>query len=129
MNSAHHDIISDLDAHLDLCQRMLRVVEMERDALRESDAPRLQNLQESKRDLLPQISASLDRIRQHRRAWQALNPAERSRRGDAPARMRQLQDLIMRIIVLDRENEQTLLRLDPSPRPPFGEPPAAPFRG
>jgi hypothetical protein len=39
-----------------------------------------------------------------------LDPAERQRYPEMPALMRACQDLIMKVIVLDRENEQTLLR-------------------
>ena len=46
----------------------------------------------------------------NRLKWQQLAPEERSRHGDIARLLRQNQDLTMKIIVLDRENEQHLLR-------------------
>ncbi len=42
--------------------------------------------------------------------WQQRNAQERAREFHLPALLRETQDLIMKIIVLDRENEQALLR-------------------
>ena len=43
-------------------------------------------------------------------AWLQLSPAERRRNTAVVALFRQNQDLIMKIVLLDRENEQALLR-------------------
>jgi len=60
--------------------------------------------------LLPQLDELLNKIRQHRIAWQKLSPAERGQHPEVVMLLQRNQDLIMKIIVLDRENEQTLLR-------------------
>ena len=60
--------------------------------------------------MLPRLNQSLNQIRQHRATWQKLNPADREQYPEVPGLLRQNQDLIMKIIVRDREYEQALLR-------------------
>lgn len=101
---------SDLRAHLALCGEILAVVELESHELRQSGAPRLDSVTGRKNNLLPKLTQSLDRIRQRRMQWQRLDARARGAVPEIPALLRQNQDLIMKIIVLDRENEQALLR-------------------
>jgi DNA-directed RNA polymerase subunit H (RpoH/RPB5) len=63
-----------------------------------------------KKNLLPRLNLSLDALRRHRVSWQKLGRNERARYPEIGMLLRQDQDLIMKIILLDRENEQTLLR-------------------
>ena len=100
----------DLRRHLALCQEVFSLVERENQSLREAgNGPELEMFQ-AKKDLLSRLNQSLNQIRQHRTTWQKLDPAERAQFPEVAALLRQNQDLIMKIIVLDRENEQVLLR-------------------
>ena len=110
MNPPAADITTLLRQHLDLCQEVLVVIEQEGQALRQEPVPPLAALQKTKKDLLPRLNESLDAIRRQRVQWQAASPAERARHTDAPALLQRTQDLVMKIIVLDRGNEQALLR-------------------
>ena len=110
MNPPATDITTLLRQHLDLCQEVLLVIEQEGQALRQDPVPPLAALQKTKKDLLPRLNESLDAIRRQRVPWQAASPAERARHPDAPALLQRTQDLVMKIIVLDRGNEQALLR-------------------
>ena len=110
MNPPPADITPLLRQHLDLCQEVLVVIEQEGQALRQEPVPPLAALQKTKKDLLPRLNESLDAIRRQRVQWQAASPAERARHPDAPALLQRTQDLVMKIIVLDRGNEQALLR-------------------
>jgi hypothetical protein len=65
---------------------------------------------QAKKSLLPRLNQSLERLREHRISWQKLMPDQRAKHPEVASLIRQNQDLIMKIIVLDRENEQTLLR-------------------
>ncbi len=49
-------------------------------------------------------------LRVHRAAWQQLRPEVRAQHQELTALLRSNQALVMKIIVLDRENEQALLR-------------------
>ncbi len=103
-------MVADLRGHLALCQEILTLVENENHALHHSETgPSFESYQ-AKKNLLPRLNQSLNQIRQHRATWQKLNPADREQYPEVPGLLRQNQDLIMKIIVLDRENEQALLR-------------------
>jgi hypothetical protein len=56
------------------------------------------------------LSEALDKIRVHRRHWQSMTASERAAQPEIGFLLRQAQDLIMRVVLLDRENEQGFLR-------------------
>lgn len=103
-------MVTDLQGHLALCQEILALVETESHVLHHSQTGLSFESYQAKKNLLPRLNQSLNQIRQHRATWQKLSPAERAQFPDVPGLLRQNQDLIMKIIVLDRENEQALLR-------------------
>ena len=104
------DIIDDLKKHLALCQELLLTVEREGQTLRRSDSPSLFEFYQLRKNLLPRLNQSLDSLRRHRVSWQKFSLDERARYPEIGMLLRQNQDLTMKIIVLDRENEQSLLR-------------------
>lgn len=103
-------MVADLQGHLTLCQDILKLVETESLTLHHTQTGLSFESYQAKKNLLPRLNQSLNQIRQHRATWQKLSPAERAQFPDVPGLLRQNQDLIMKIIVLDRENEQALLR-------------------
>lgn len=103
-------MVGDLRRHLALCQEVLSLVECENQSLRDAAKGPEFETHQAKKVLLLRLDQSLDQIRQHRTTWQKLGPAERAQCPEVAALLRQNQDLIMKIIVLDRENEQVLLR-------------------
>ncbi len=109
MNSSQ-SMEADLRGHLALCAEILALVEKESQTLNQSEGGLAFETYQAKKNLLPRLNQSLNQIRQHRATWQQLGPAERAQHPDVPGLLRQNQDLIMKIIVLDRENEQALLR-------------------
>jgi hypothetical protein len=115
------EMAQDLRAHLGLCEELLLMVERENQALRTSaDSPAAEFAQLRKR-LLPRLDGSLTRLRKHRMSWQRLDPAVRKQNPEVASLLRLNQDLIMKIIFLGRENEETLLRrglLPPGQLPP-----------
>jgi len=56
------------------------------------------------------LNQSLDTLRKHRVNWQKFSLDERARYPEIGMLLRQNQDVTMKIIMLDRENEQGLLR-------------------
>jgi len=108
--SSPQEIRDDLRKHFDLCQEVLAVVEKEGQTLRRSDNPSLYEFFQVKKTLLPRLNQSLDTLRKHRVQWQKFSLDERARHPDIGMLLRQNQDLTMKIILLDRENEQSLLR-------------------
>ena len=108
--TAHDSMLTDLRQHQVLCRELLTVAERESQLLRQGQPAGLRELYQTKKALLPNLSSSLEKVRQHRQRWQALTPVERGAQPEINFLVRQVQDLIMRVILLDRENEQGLLR-------------------
>jgi hypothetical protein len=104
------EIVQSLHEHFGVCQELLQATEQEGQALRLPGKPSLSEFYQRKKDLLPRFNQSLDRLREHRVDWQKLSLEERARRPEVGLLLRKNQDLTMKIIVLDRENEQALLR-------------------
>jgi len=99
----------DLRAHGALCEELLALAAAEREQSRAPDfAPGRHDGR--RKDLLPQLEQSLHRLRTHRSAWQGLSAPERARHPEIPRLIRTTQEVAMKVIVLDRENEQALLR-------------------
>ncbi|HEY3861335.1 MAG TPA: hypothetical protein VGO59_05550 [Verrucomicrobiae bacterium] len=109
MNSPH-DMLHSLNEHLTVCQQLLQATEQEGQALRQPGKPCLSEFYQRKKDLLPRFNQSLDGLRKHRVNWQKLSLDEKARWPEAGVLLRKNQDMTMKIIVLDRENEQALLR-------------------
>jgi hypothetical protein len=104
------EIRDELKARLALCQELLQGLEREGQVLRRADKPSLFEFHQLRKKLLPALSHSLETLRRHRMSWQQLSREERARYPEIAELLRQNQDLTMKIIVLDRENEQGLLR-------------------
>ena len=103
-------LLTDLRGHLALCEEVLGLAERESASLRAGDEARRFEFYSARQALLPRLNESVSRIKQQRLEWQRRSAAERSRQPEVVALLRQNQDLIMKILVLDRENEQQLLR-------------------
>ncbi len=111
MNSSFSSVADALRSHRDLCLDLLTLVEREAQGLRNAPEASLDpELVKAKKLLLPRFEASVDVIREHRLEWQKLNAAERAQHREVGALLRSNQDLIMKILLLDRENEQNMLR-------------------
>jgi hypothetical protein len=103
-------VTADLRLHLGLCDELLSLTMRESQALRAAEAFGAFDFFQQRRSLLTRLDQSLQNLRSHRPAWQRLGAPERSRHPDIAALLRAGQDLTMRILVLERENEQVLLR-------------------
>ena len=107
-------MLIDLRQHQLLSREILSLAERESQALRQPSPGQpavLQEISDLRRLLLPRLSESLEKVRRHREHWQTLTVAERAAQPEIAFLVRQTQDLIMRVLLLDRENEQGLLRL------------------
>jgi hypothetical protein len=102
--------VDHLRDHRAVCTEILKVVERENTLLRSPRAGEPVALQGARKNLLAELCDSLDKIRELRIAWLKLEPAQRQGYPEIADLLRENQNLIMRILVLDRENEQTLLR-------------------
>ncbi|MDB6031098.1 MAG: hypothetical protein JWM16_1436, partial [Verrucomicrobiales bacterium] len=76
---------------------------------------------QSRKNILPFLDQSLTRLKKHRIDWQRLSPEERAEFPQIATLIRSSQESINKILVMDRENEQLLLRrglLPPNKLPP-----------
>ena len=103
-------MLADLRAQLSLNNELLGHLERESLHLREPEAGQSASATEARRQMLPRLEAALQTIRNHRVHWLSLSPEARASRHELRTLLRQNQDLLMRMIILDRENEQLLLR-------------------
>lgn len=108
--STTQEMRDDLKARLALCQELMHGLEREAQALRRPDNASLFEFHQLRKKLLPALNRSLEDLRRHRVTWQKLSPPERLRFPEIGLLLRQNQDLTMKLILLDRENEQGLLR-------------------
>jgi hypothetical protein len=102
----------ELKRNLVTYQELLAVVEAEGRSLRADDAGTNNPLTgtDTRKELLPRLNNSLENLKRHRLAWQQAGSQEREANDEMAALLRRSQDLIMKIIMQDRENEQALLR-------------------
>lgn len=104
------EILADLRAHQSLCRDLLSLAERESQWLRSGQADSSFDATATRKALLPQLNGIVSSLRRNREEWQKLTATDRAAQPEVTFLLRQVQDLIMRIILLDRENEQGLLR-------------------
>ena len=104
-----------LRKHRSVCGEILKLVEKENAILRSQSPHSACDLRSGRKNLLAQLADSLDKVRELRVAWLKLPPGQKQGHPEIAELLRENQNLIMKILVLDRENEQTLLRQGFSP--------------
>ncbi|MGV3754430.1 MAG: hypothetical protein ACO1QS_03550 [Verrucomicrobiota bacterium] len=95
-----------LDEQYALCQEILALAERENGALQQTDSAVTFEIAQQRRQLLARLDAALHNLRSARKGMGPGQPLP----PETAQMVRQLQDIIMRVLVLDRENEQALLR-------------------
>lgn len=103
-------MLSDLRGLQTVCRELLSLAERESQLLRGDATSAMGETGSNRRALVPRLNDALLKAREHRVKWQALSAAERAAQPEIGFLVRQVQDLIMRVILLDRDNEQALLR-------------------
>lgn len=72
--------------------------------------PSLRDCLQARKGLLPRLDESLHRLRMHCVSWRRLGARERAQQPGIAPLLRQTQETILKVILLDRENEQSYLR-------------------
>lgn len=104
------ELLRDLRAFVALGHDILALAVREHQALAGGgDYPAFE-FHRARKDLLLRLDPLTMGLRRWRRRWQECSPAERAKQTDATIAMRTLQNLIAKILQLDRENQQALLR-------------------
>ena len=115
------ELARDLRAHLELCHECLALFTLENRGLRSAQPWQPGEFSEHRKRLLPRLESVLIKLRGSREFWQKMTQAERERCGEIKNLFQEIQNLLPRILMLDRENQQEMLRrgaLPPAHLPP-----------
>ena len=109
-----------LREHLGLCRELLAIAQRESRALQGLEPFNINEFAAAKKSLLPHLSQAYKGLKEVSSVWQRLDSAERQRHVEVSSLIRQNQDVIMNVVLLDRENERAMLRrgLIPSSQSP-----------
>ncbi|MDP0499477.1 MAG: hypothetical protein Q7P63_05180 [Verrucomicrobiota bacterium JB022] len=102
------------ERHAGLCQEILELLQQENQFLRDNREPSPE-IVEAKQRLLPQLGESLDAIKNLQ-----LRPEERT--NQLRQQKQKLEQLLMRIFLIDKENEKLLLEATKQQRAPRANP-------
>lgn len=109
MNFLAENMQRDLQNYTALCDEMLALVAHENRTLQKQESPVPGAHDERRKELLARLNQSLAALRVQREAWQLLPAARRSEHPEILRMIGTAQQLAMKLIVLNRENEQALL--------------------
>jgi hypothetical protein len=100
----------ELRTHLDLCHEFLNLFAAENQALRRPDpwSPGVSN--EQRKRLLPRLESGLIQLRRFRLWWERVPVSQREPCGEINDLFRDIQNLLPRLLLLDRENQQEMLK-------------------
>ena len=104
------DLARDLRAHLDLCHECLALFTVENRRLRSPQAWQAAEFSEQRKRLLPRLESGLIQLRSFRQWWERMPSGQREACGEIRELFRDIQNLLPRLLLLDRENQQEMLR-------------------
>lgn len=103
------EMISDLRAYLGICDEALALTARENQALSGADYQPFEFFQ-LRTSLLPRLETALVQLRKWREIWLRTSPEERASCSEVKVLFQSVQGLLMKLLLLDRENQQALLR-------------------
>jgi hypothetical protein len=107
----HHDPVADaLREHLGVCGDLLTLAQKEAEALRQSGPFPTTRIQSERKELLVRLESSLRSVAVERTRWSQLNVPGCEIPREFASLVQTTLDTIMRVLVIDRENEESLLR-------------------
>jgi len=104
------EMISDLRAYLALCDEALTLTTRENQALATAGEYQPFQFFQLRTSLLPRLETALVQLRKWREIWLRVSPAERAACSEVKVLFQTVQGLLMKLLLLDRENQQALLR-------------------
>jgi hypothetical protein len=103
-------LVTELGAFLALCENILASVSSENQALSGLAEYQPFSFYQHRKKLLPHLETALANLHDQRLIWQQANESERAHCEAVKPFFQAIQDVLMRILLLDRENQQTMLR-------------------
>ena len=112
LNPSHEELVAlahALQSHIDLCNQILVIVQQEHQQLKSNQIEDLTQLQSTRQGMLERLTAAQDNIASHKDAWNELSKSQKQTMPEIGHRLQQCTDLVMKIVSLERENEQLML--------------------
>jgi len=103
-------LAAELRGYLSLCEEILSLATNENQALSGQSIYQPLEFQERRRKLLPNIELLLAKLRSRRQVWQTVPKSEREGCTEITPLFQNIQDQLMKVLLLDRENQQIMLR-------------------
>lgn len=103
-------LVRDLSEHQGFCETALALATEENRALNSPGDYQPFEIHQRRTRLLAELDFSLAKLRTWRAAWQQLDSTAREGCAEIRPLFQSIQDLLMRVLLLDRENQQALLR-------------------
>lgn len=104
------EIVSALRSYLCLCEEVLMLATRENQLLASPGEYQSFQFHQLRKGLLPRLESSFITLRRSRQLWQEMSDADRAGSVEMKTLLQSAQGLLMRILLLDRENQQALLR-------------------
>ena len=116
-------LANELRVHYDLCSSILVTVQHEHQQLKRGDVKDLKDFFKHRSGMLERINNAQQKLFAQKSAWHQLTPDERTKQPEIADLIQKNLDLIMKVVLIDRENEKLLLQnklLPSSHLPPAG---------
>jgi hypothetical protein len=104
------EIEGELREHQRICQEALRIAEREQELLRSESEVDFSETNRLRKNVLAQLGTSLENIKAQRAKWSQMDAPSKARHPAILELLRQSQELIMKVMLFERENEQLYLR-------------------
>jgi len=103
-------MVLELRSYLSLCEEIFNLTVRESQALADPAAYQQQEFNDKRSELLPRMAEIMAQLRHRRIFWQQVSPSDRERCEQVKPLFQNIQNLLMKILMLDRENQQAMLR-------------------
>jgi hypothetical protein len=103
-------MVFELRNYLALCEEILSLTTRENLALSSQSDYSSSEFHQKRKNLLPDIELLLTKLRNRRLVWQQMPASERERCEEVKPLFQNIQNLLMKVLLLDRENQQAMLR-------------------
>jgi len=104
------EMIADLQTYQTVCDEALSLTARENQALAGTAEYQPFEFYQLRRGLLPRLETALVQLRKWREIWLRVPQGERARCVEVKELFQSVQSLLMKLLLLDRENQQALLR-------------------
>lgn len=104
------ELIRELKAYLALCDEALALTVLEGQLLAQEAGYQSAEFQEKRKRLIPALQDISEKLRNSRMVWLQVSPEEREQCHEVKLLFQRIQCSLMRLLQLDRENQQAMLR-------------------